>query len=54
MLVSYLPPTASAEQRMLYAGARELVRAEAQAGRLLEVEDEEGVVGLPSLLESGE
>lgn len=50
VLVSYMPPTCNAEQRMLYAGARELVRTESQAGKIIEVEDEDGVLDIGKTL----
>ncbi|KAF2861715.1 actin depolymerizing protein, partial [Piedraia hortae CBS 480.64] len=40
VLVSYMPVTCTGEQRMVYAGARELVRAEAgTGGKVIDVED---------------
>ena len=41
---------------MLYAGARELIRSESQAGRMIEVEDEESVLEVAKKLqeESGD
>jgi hypothetical protein len=41
VLLYYLPATCNAEARMLYAGARELLRGEAGVGRVLEVESAE-------------
>lgn len=41
VMVVWMPATCSAEQRMMYAGAREVLRAEAGVGRVLEGEDEE-------------
>ena len=38
---------------MLYAGARELLRSESGAGRVLEVEDGEGVEGVGGTLGEG-
>lgn len=38
---------------MLYAGARELVRSESQAGKVIEVEDEEGVLEIGGVLGEG-
>lgn len=35
---------------MLYAGARELVRTESQAGKIIEVEDEDGVLDIGKTL----
>lgn len=52
ILLSYLPATSTSEQRMLYAGARELMRAESQAGRLMDVDDEESVMDVGQKLAS--
>lgn len=38
---------------MMYAGARELMRSESQAGRVVEVEDEEGVLDVGKVLGKG-
>ena len=46
-----MPPTANNELRMLYAGARELMRTTAGVGRVLEVSDEEEVEGVKGVLE---
>lgn len=43
VMLSYLPPTCSSEMRMLYAGAKELLRNQAEVGRVLEVESAEDV-----------
>ncbi|KAI5784982.1 hypothetical protein DFH27DRAFT_518849 [Peziza echinospora] len=53
VLLYYMPVTASAEMRMMYAGARELFRMEAGVGRVVEVGDEEEVVGVRGVLEGG-
>lgn len=53
VLVSYMPATSSSEQRMLYASAKELMRSESQAGKVLEVEDEDGVLGIGGVLGEG-
>jgi hypothetical protein len=37
-MINYLPPTASNEMRMLYAGAKELLRNQAEAGRIIEID----------------
>jgi len=39
---------------MLYAGAREVLRREAETGRVIEVEDAEGVEGVADVLMNGE
>ncbi|KAF8428763.1 hypothetical protein EV426DRAFT_585794 [Tirmania nivea] len=51
VLLYYLPPTANNELRMLYAGAKELMRATAGVGKVLEVNDEEEVEGVKEVLE---
>jgi Cofilin/tropomyosin-type actin-binding protein len=40
-MLNYLPPTASGEQRMLYAGAKELLRNTAEVGKLIEIDTAE-------------
>lgn len=54
VMLSYLPPTSSAELRMLYAGAKELMRNTAEAGRLIEIGDAEEVVGIEERLRGEE
>ena len=41
VLLYYLPVTCNAELRMLYAGAKELMRNTAEAGRVIELADAE-------------
>lgn len=41
VLLYYLPVTCNAELRMLYAGAKELMRNTAEAGRIVELADAE-------------
>ena len=40
-MIYYMPLNCSNEIRMLYAGAKELMRATAEVGRVVEVEDGE-------------
>ncbi|KAF2164780.1 hypothetical protein M409DRAFT_67529 [Zasmidium cellare ATCC 36951] len=54
VMLNYLPPTSSAEPRMLYAGAKELMRNTAEAGRVLEIGDAEEVVGIEGRLRGEE
>lgn len=51
VLLYYMPPTANSELRVLYAGARELMKTTAGVGRVLEVSDEEEVEGVKEVLE---
>lgn len=41
VLLNYLPVTCNAELRMLYAGAKELMRNTAEAGRAIDLTDAE-------------
>lgn len=41
VLLAYTPPTCNQQARMLYAGARERLRREAEAGRCVELADAE-------------
>ncbi|KAL9096275.1 MAG: hypothetical protein Q9163_006448, partial [Psora crenata] len=41
VLIYYLPVTCNAELRMLYAGAKELMRTTAEAQRVIEMQDTE-------------
>ncbi|KAH0615134.1 uncharacterized protein H6S33_000770 [Morchella sextelata] len=50
VLLYYMPPTANNELRMLYAGAKELMRNTAEVGRVVEVAGEEDVVGVKEVL----
>ncbi|QSZ34302.1 hypothetical protein DSL72_005892 [Monilinia vaccinii-corymbosi] len=54
VLVFYLPPTVNAEQRMLYAGAKELMRNTAEVGRVLEIESVEDLEEIPDKLKGDE
>ena len=40
-MINYLPPTCSSEMRMLYAGAKELMRSQSEAGKLIEMDHAE-------------
>ncbi|KAI5363089.1 Putative actin-depolymerizing factor domain, Glia maturation factor [Septoria linicola] len=50
VMLNYLPPTCSAENRMLYAGAKELIRSTAEAGRLIEIDSVEDLEGIEEKL----
>ncbi len=41
VLLYYLPVTCNAELRMLYAGAKELMRTTSEAGRVIELTEAE-------------
>ncbi|RPB17080.1 actin depolymerizing protein, partial [Morchella conica CCBAS932] len=52
VLLYYMPPTANSELRMLYAGAKELMRNTAEVGKVLEVAGEEDVIGVEEVLKN--
>lgn len=54
VLLAYMPTTCNSEQRMLYAGAREVMRSQAETSKVLEVADAEEVEEVSKRLESGE
>ncbi|MBE7180116.1 MAG: hypothetical protein INR71_02725 [Terriglobus roseus] len=39
--MSYIPSTCNSETRMLYAGAKEVMRNQAEVNRIIEVDDAE-------------
>ncbi|KAK5112590.1 hypothetical protein LTR62_003904 [Meristemomyces frigidus] len=41
VMINYLPPTCSNEMRMLYAGAKELLRNQSEVGRIIEIDSAE-------------
>lgn len=51
VMLNYLPATCNQETRMLYAGAKELMRNQSEAGRVLEVESAEEVEGIEARLQ---
>lgn len=54
VMVYYMPVNCSNEIRMLYAGAKELMRSTAEVGRVIEVEDGEEVEGVGELIRGQE
>ena len=54
VLLYYLPDTCNAQMRMLYAGAKELMRNTAEVGSVIDIESAEELDELPEKLkESG-
>jgi hypothetical protein len=49
-MLYYLPITCNAEVKMLYAGAKELMRNTAEVGRIVEIESAEDVEGVEGIL----
>ncbi|KAI7370297.1 hypothetical protein KC354_g1338 [Hortaea werneckii] len=43
VMINYLPPTCSSEMRMLYAGAKELMRNQAEVNRIIEMDAAEDI-----------
>jgi hypothetical protein len=52
VLLYYLPTTCNASARMLYAGAKELMRNTSEVGRVIEIESAEDLEDIPKKLES--
>ncbi|MCJ1298825.1 hypothetical protein MMC08_001616 [Hypocenomyce scalaris] len=50
VLIYHLPVTCNAELRMLYAGAKELMRNTAEVGRVIEIENAEDLEDIESKL----
>ncbi len=50
VLLYYLPITCNNEMRMLYAGAKELMRNTSEVGKVLDVESAEDLEEVPKLL----
>jgi len=50
VLLYYLPVTCNAELRMLYAGAKELMRNTAEVGKVLEIDSAEDLEEIPTKL----
>ena len=53
-MINYLPSTSNAENRMLYAGAKELMKNTAEAGRIIEIDNVEDLEGIEGVLEGEE
>jgi len=51
VMLNYLPATCNQETRMLYAGAKELMRNQSEAGRILEIGDAEEVESIEEKLQ---
>ena len=49
-MLYYLPVTSNSELKMLYAGAKELMRNTAEVGRIIEISDIEDLEGIEALL----
>lgn len=50
VMLYYLPVTANAELRMVYAGAKELMRNTAEVGKVIEIDSADDLEGLPQRL----
>jgi hypothetical protein len=50
VLLYYLPVTCNAESRMLYAGAKELMRNTAEVGKVIEIGEADDLEELPEKL----
>jgi hypothetical protein len=52
VLLFYLPITCNAEVRMLYAGAKELMRNTSEVGRIIDIESVDDLEGIPDKLKN--
>ncbi|KAA8894625.1 hypothetical protein FN846DRAFT_400919 [Sphaerosporella brunnea] len=50
VMLNWMPATVGSELRMLYAGAKELVRNTAEVGKVLDVAEEEDVLAVQEVL----
>lgn len=50
VLLYYLPITCNNEMRMMYAGAKELMRNTAEVGKVIDIESVEDLEELPKIL----
>lgn len=50
VLLYYLPITCNAETRMLYAGAKELIRNTAEVNKVIDIESTEDLEEVPTQL----
>jgi hypothetical protein len=53
VMLNWMPVTVGAELKMLYAGAKELARNTAEVGKILEVAEEEDIIGVGEVLKEG-
>lgn len=51
VMLNYLPATCNQEARMLYAGAKELMRNQSEAGRVIEIDSAEEVESIEEKLQ---
>lgn len=49
-MLYYLPSTCNAEARMMYAGAKELMRNTSEVGRVIDIESAEDLEEIPTTL----
>ncbi len=54
VMINYLPPTCSSEMRMLYASAKELLRNQAEVGRIVEIDSTDDLEAIEERLKGEE
>jgi hypothetical protein len=54
VMINYLPPTCSSEMRMLYAGAKELLRNQAEVGKIIEIDSTDELESIEEKLKGEE
>lgn len=50
VMLYYLPNTCNAEARMMYAGAKELMRNTSEVGKVIDIDSAEDLEGIPAKL----
>lgn len=50
VMISYIPTTCNSESRMLYAGAKELMRNTAEVGRIIELDSADDLLEIEAKL----
>ncbi|RWA10419.1 hypothetical protein EKO27_g4703 [Xylaria grammica] len=50
VLLYYLPTTCNAESRMMYAGAKELMRNKSEVGKVVDIESADDLAEIPARL----
>jgi len=52
VMLNYLPSTANGEMRMLYAGAKELMRNTSEVGKIIEIDSTEDLENIEDKLKN--
>lgn len=53
-MINYMPTTCNSELRMLYAGAKELLRNQSEVGKIIEIDSAEDLEDIEAKLKGEE